>query len=570
MQTVTGIHEAISHEGQPQHHHHAHAASSQHGGGHHLLQVEDLSIGFTMYEGKRTGRRFSPIIEGLNISVHNGEMVALVGASGSGKTLLADAIMGLFEPNATVTGTIWFDGVQQSAAGLAALRGKPNGIALVPQSITSLDPLMRINKQLDNHATSHLKFPSSGGVASPKAMTGWSRAATTPNGTLLTRYNLAPAVTRLYPHQLSGGMARRVLLLTALTSQPRLLIADEPTPGLDPALAHTALEDLRAFADEGGGVLLITHDIELALQYAHRIAIFKEGTVVEETSSTAFNQNQLQNPYSRALHRALHDDFQSCHPALSTCHPALDAGSSHAVQETGEMAVGSSQDELPALLTTNNLTFAYPNQKPVLQNINIRIQPGERLALTAPSGTGKTTLCKLLAGYLPPTSGSICHPAINAQPIAPNSPPLEGWIAPKAQDGVVSCGRDSKRHPAQLIAQHPELMVDPRLRLGKTLAQAGTPNPQLLKDLDIDPAWLDRYPHELSGGELQRICIARALAANPRIIIADEISTMLDAITQARIWNVLLRYLDANNAALVFVSHSPTLTNQIATRTLNL
>jgi len=228
------------------------------------------------------------VIHNLSISVHAGEIVAVVGASGSGKTLLADAVMGLFEPNATVTGTVWFDGRARDAAALAQLRG--NGISLVPQSVNNLDPLMKVGRQVESFAH----------PASSRA----ERAARRKE--LFARYGLSEEVAGLYPFELSGGMARRVLLCCALMDDPKLIVADEPTPGLDLDLALAALADFRAFADAGGGVMLITHDIELALRVADRVAVFRDGTVIEETAVGNFaSPDTLTHPFSRALWHAL-------------------------------------------------------------------------------------------------------------------------------------------------------------------------------------------------------------------------------------------------------------------------
>ncbi len=281
-----------AHEGEALHHHHAHAARSRHDGGHHLLQVEGLSVAFRMYEEDapflRARQREVEVIHDLSVSVHVGEVVAVVGASGSGKTLVADSVLGLFEPNARVTGRVWFDGEERDAAGLAALRGR--GVSLVPQSVAHLDPLMRVGRQVEG-------VPRPGETAEARAR---RRRA------LFARYGLGEEVADLYPFELSGGMARRVLLCCALMDEPRLVVADEPTPGLDLELAVRALADLRAFADEGGGVLLITHDIELALRVADRVAVFRDGTVVEETSTASFASPELlRHPFSRELWHAL-------------------------------------------------------------------------------------------------------------------------------------------------------------------------------------------------------------------------------------------------------------------------
>lgn len=290
-------HERTAHEGAQLHHHHTHAATSSHGGGHHLLQVEDLSVSFRMYdEGApyfKAKQHDVQVLHELSIAVHAGEIVAVVGASGSGKTLLADAVLGLFEPNALVRGRIWFDGRPMDAAALAAERGR--GIALVPQSVASLDPLMRVGRQVEG-------MPRGRGAAR-RADAARRRAR---RAELFARYGLAEEVARLYPHELSGGMARRVLLCCALMDAPKLIIADEPTPGLDLSLAQAALADFRAFADAGGGVMLITHDIELALTVADRVAVFRDGTVVEETSVAAFaSPDTLGHPFTRQLWHAL-------------------------------------------------------------------------------------------------------------------------------------------------------------------------------------------------------------------------------------------------------------------------
>lgn len=273
------------------HHHHSHAEASRHPGDHHLLSIEGLTVSFSMYDSAvpyfRARRVEREQLHDLTVSVHEGEILAVVGASGSGKTLLADAVLGLYEPNAHVTGRIWFDSEPMDAARLAALRG--HGISLVPQSVSHLDPLMRVGAQV---------------VGACRGVERSRRVARMRE--LMASYGLPASVERAYPHELSGGMARRVLLLCALMDEPRLIVADEPTPGLDLDLAVHALDDLRSFADRGGGVMLITHDIELALRVADRVAVFREGTIVEETAAASFEDPALlRHPFSRALWHAM-------------------------------------------------------------------------------------------------------------------------------------------------------------------------------------------------------------------------------------------------------------------------
>ncbi len=279
---------AADHVDHELHHHHTHAADSRHLGGHHLLQVEGLTVSFNMYDPAapffRAGRVRNEVVRDLSLSVHVGEVLAVVGASGSGKSVLADCLMGLWPNNAQVNGRIWFDGREMDAESLAALRG--HGVSMVPQGVGNLDPLMRVGEQV------------LGAQATPERQARMHQ--------LFNDYGLGPETERLYPHQLSGGMARRVLLMCALMDEPRLIIADEPTPGLDLDLAVHALDDLRAFADAGGGVVLITHDIELALRVADRVAIFHDGTVVEETGVGSFaSPDQLRHPFTKALWHAL-------------------------------------------------------------------------------------------------------------------------------------------------------------------------------------------------------------------------------------------------------------------------
>ena len=198
-------------------------------------------------------------------------------------------------------------------------------------------------------------------------------------------------------------------------------------------------------------------------------------------------------------------------------------------------------------LEANQITFQSPRRSsaPVLEGVSLTLEPGERLGLTAPSGRGKTTLCKLLAGYEQPTQGQIL---------------LDGHPLSQYRGAC----------PVQLIGQHPETMLDPLLPLQESLQEAGPVDPHLLEGLHIQPGWLHRYPQELSGGELQRFCIARALGPNTRYLLCDEISAMLDLITQAQLWDFLLQEAARRRLGLLIVSHSAPLLERICTRLLPL
>lgn len=252
-------------------------------GGSPLLEVEHLSISFTQYDRGLRQKELKPIRD-LSLSLGAGELTAVVGASGSGKSLLAHAILGLLPYNCSVSGEIFYNGRLLKQEILKTLRGTE--IALVPQGVSYLDPLMKVGAQVTRGNK--------------------SREAAMRCRQLLGRYGLSEEVEDLYPFELSGGMARRVLIASALMEQPRLVIADEPTPGLDRRTALRVMGHFREIADEGAGVLLITHDLELALETSDRILIFYDGGVAEETVPENFSKEELLvHPYAKALRRAL-------------------------------------------------------------------------------------------------------------------------------------------------------------------------------------------------------------------------------------------------------------------------
>jgi len=254
-----------------------------------MLSVHNLSVTFTLYDVGLTQKQLT-VITGLDLEVQAGEVVAVVGSSGSGKSLLAHAVLGILPQNAQVTGEIIFKGESLTPQRQEALRGRE--IVLIPQSVGYLDPLMRVGPQVRRAAQ----------------LNGLSLAAATEaQEQAFERYGLATAVKRLFPFQVSGGMARRVLMATATVGQADLLIADEPTPGLHPEIVTETLKHLRELADEGKGIVLITHDIEAALQVADKVAVFYAGTTVEvaQTADFANGTQALRHPYTQALWRSL-------------------------------------------------------------------------------------------------------------------------------------------------------------------------------------------------------------------------------------------------------------------------
>ena len=250
-----------------------------------ILSVKDLGISFSQYT-KGLRRRELEVITNLDIDLYEGEILAVVGSSGSGKSLLAHAILGILPDNATTEGNIIYKGKTLTLKDKEKLRGRE--IVFIPQSVNFLDPLMKVSKQV-------------------KISIENKEEANKRQRDIFNKYGLDKKVDNLYPFELSGGMARKVLLSTALVSDCKVIIADEPTPGLDEKSLNEALKDFRNIADSGCAILMITHDIEAALKIADKIAVFYAGTTLEIANVNDFKGDgkNLRHPYSKALFNAL-------------------------------------------------------------------------------------------------------------------------------------------------------------------------------------------------------------------------------------------------------------------------
>ena len=250
-----------------------------------ILSVKDLGISFSQYT-KGLRRRELEVITNLDIDLYEGEILAVVGSSGSGKSLLAHAILGILPDNATTEGNIIYKGKSLSLKDKEKLRGRE--LVFIPQSVNFLDPLMKVSKQV-------------------KISIENKEEANKRQRDIFNKYGLDKKVDNLYPFELSGGMARKVLLSTALVSDCKVIIADEPTPGLDEKSLNEALKDFRNIADSGCAILMITHDIEAALKIADKIAVFYAGTTLEIANVNDFKGDgkNLRHPYSKALFNAL-------------------------------------------------------------------------------------------------------------------------------------------------------------------------------------------------------------------------------------------------------------------------
>ncbi len=248
-----------------------------------ILEIQGMSVSFDQY-AHGFSKTTLEVIRDLDVKVHEGEMVAVVGSSGSGKSLLAHGILGILPYNAALGGKMLYRGEELTQERKERLRG--NEIVLVPQSVAFLDPLMKIGPQIRK------------GKKDPASRARLDR--------IFEGYHLKKEVQDLYPFELSGGMNRRVLVSTAMMGEPRLVIADEPTPGLHIKMVRRVMEHFRELADRGAGVLLITHDLEQALAVADRVAVFYAGTTVEDAPVSDFRQEEtLRHPYSKALWQAM-------------------------------------------------------------------------------------------------------------------------------------------------------------------------------------------------------------------------------------------------------------------------
>ena len=482
-----------------------------------LLEVKDFSLMFRQY-GKGLRETELEIIRQFNLTVYPGEIVAVLGASGSGKSLLANAILGILPRNAQTEGILNYRGKPLSNQKAKALRGKE--ISLIPQSVHALDPLMKVRKQVQSVIKEKNKHEV--------------------QQTIFRRIGLNHHVGDLYPFELSGGMSRRVLTAIAMVSGASLVIADEPTPGLDPKVLRETLKYMKQLAIEKKGIMFITHDIEVALTLADKIAIFNEGETVEVAHAHQFTGKgeQLHHPYTRALWNALPQNAFSPPIDLHDSSPVK-------VQERSitSRVIKSHSENKSSALEVKELSFHYPNKRWLFKKLNLSVSPGEIVGLFGYSGSGKSTMAQIMSGYKMPIEGQVL---IDGQPLS------------------------TAIHPVQLVWQHPEKAINPRWRLKKVLQEAKHLDSELMTLLGIKSKWLNRWPSELSGGELQRFCLARALAAeNIKYLIADEMTTMLDAVTQAQIWHVVMRIAKERNIGVLAISHNHKLLQRISDRVIN-
>ena len=477
-----------------------------------LLEVKDFTLRFRQY-GKGLRETELEVIHQFNLTIYPGEIVAVVGASGSGKSLLADAILGILPENAITGGTLNYKGTSLSEKRQTALRGKE--ISLIPQSVTALDPLMKTGKQVET------------------AVAGKDKKAV--QEAIFQKVGLPERTDNLYPFELSGGMSRRVLVSTAMVGSSNLIIADEPTPGLDPEALQETMKHMKQLVTEDKGMMFITHDIEVAIQLADRIAVFYKGETVDMVHAADFSGKgeRLNHPYTKALWNAL--------PQNGFAPPVL--SESDFTQVTQERQITKKTENAEEPLNVKGISYHYSNSPWLFKKLQLSIEPGEIVGIFGYSGSGKSTMAEIIGGYRAPIEGEVL---IGGQPIS------------------------SMVNPVQVVWQHPEKAINPRWRMEKILQETGNWDIGMMEIIGIKQEWLKRWPSELSGGELQRFSLARALASeNIRYLIADEMTTMLDAVTQAKIWHAVLKLAKERDIGVLAISHDHHLLQKISDRIIN-
>ena len=481
-----------------------------------LLNVRGLTVS---YGG-------APVVDGLDFEVRAGESVGLVGESGSGKSQTALALMGLLPRSARAGGSVMFDGREILGRPERELNGlRATRIAMVFQDpLQALNPYVRIGRQLRHILRCH-------GLA---------------NGETATRRVLEMLAdvglpdpdrqARAYPHQLSGGMRQRVMLAGALIAGPDLLIADEPTTALDVTVQAQIL-DLLGRLRQKTALLLITHDLGVVAGHCDRVLLVERGRLVE-SGATARVFAAPAADYTRRLLAA-------------------------APQLAGDVAPAPVIG--PALLETRALSAAYREPgRGILQavkRVDLKLVAGETLAIVGESGSGKSSLARAILGLVPARAGTVV---------------LAGTVLP----ADLRHRAQNMRRDLQLVFQDPVASLNPQLTVAEIVAEPlvvarsarrAERRERVAAMLDkagLGPEFLDRYAHELSGGQAQRVAIARALIVEPRVLVCDEAVTALDGTVRARILELLADLQRQSGLALLFIAHDLAVVRQISHRVM--
>ncbi|MGM4931757.1 ABC transporter ATP-binding protein [Tardiphaga sp. 619_E2_N8_5] len=470
-------------------------------------------------------------VDGVSIDLVPGEIVCVVGESGSGKSMCAHALMGLLPDTVkTETGEVLFEGrnlLKLDESGWREVRGR--GIAMVFQEpMTALNPLMRIGEQMMEMFEAH-------NLLTPKERRAKALS-------LAKEVGLPDPerIIRAYPHQLSGGQRQRAMIAMALALEPSVLVADEPTTALDVTTQAQILKLIRNLQrSRNMAVMFITHDFGVVADIADRVVVLRHGKIVEEGSIDAVFRNP-QHDYTKALLAAV----PSMHPPMRA---SLDENAK-AVEVIG----------LDKTYVTSGGWFKPDRRVQAANEVTFSIMQGETVGLVGESGSGKSSVARLVMRLIEADRGTVRIGDVDLTA-------LEGK-ALRAQ-----------RHRIQMIFQDPFASLNPRRRVGQIITDGpiarGT-DPKiamqrardLLGMVGLDAGSLDRYPHEFSGGQRQRLGIARALAMDPEIIVADEAVSALDVSVQAQVLKLLEDLKARLGLSMLFITHDLRVAAQICDR----
>ncbi len=513
-----------------------------------LLDVRSLSVEFASRRGTTAA------VRDLSFTVNHGETLAIVGESGSGKSVTALSIMRLIEhEGGTITGgEVLFHPNGSGPVDLAgldevemrAIRG--NAISMIFQEpMTSLNPILTIGDQIVEVLLLHRDISRAN--AARKAVE------------LLDRVQLTDPERRMsqYPHELSGGMRQRVMIAIALACAPKLLIADEPTTALDVTIQAGILELIRILQQETGtAVIFITHDMGVVAEIADRIVVMRNGERVEAGPTDAIFRAP-QAPYTRALLQAV---------------PRLGAGAPRYAEPkppediSGRAAVLAEQGYV---LRVEDLVTRFPVRKGpfrrhvanihAVEGISLFLRRGETLGLVGESGSGKSTIGRSILKLVDATSGTIHVEGRDITEFGPDAMrPVRRHVQMVFQDPYASL--NPRLSVAELVTEPLAIHTDMNARDRRDVAA------DLLRRVELPVDSLDRYPHQFSGGQRQRLCIARALSSKPRIIIADEPVSALDVSVQKQVIELMRELQDEFGIAYLFISHDLAVIEQVSHR----
>ncbi|MBX9459484.1 MAG: ABC transporter ATP-binding protein [Rhizobium sp.] len=483
-----------------------------------LLDVRNLRIEATVHPPGEDPRTIT-IVDNVSLTLEKGRVLGLIGESGAGKSTIGLSPMGYGRGGVRITGgEVILNGrdiLKQGKNGIRKLRG--HEVCYVAQSAAAaFNPAQRLMDQVVETSLKH-------GIA--------NRADAEKRAIALFRKLSLPDpenIGRRYPHQVSGGQLQRVMTAMALCPEPDLIIFDEPTTALDVTTQIDVLAAIKdAIRDTGVAALYITHDLAVVAQVADDIMVLRHGKMVEKGTT----------------HQIIKEPKEAYTQALVSVHKI------------------DHQEKTPTpnpILSVKNVTAAYGNGiVKVLKNVSVDIHPGQTLAVVGESGSGKSTLARAITGLLPPQEGEILF----------DGRKLSNRLSDRTKDDL---------RQLQMIYQMADVAMNPRHTVGTIIgrpltfyfglrgAERDRRVKELLEEIEMGTGFIDRYPAELSGGQKQRVCIARALAAKPKLIICDEVTSALDPLVANGILKLLLNLQEIEQVAYLFITHDIATVRSIA------